>query len=156
LAAPKTRHDPIRNRRRPGATTATRQLATVCLLLGLLASAGAAAGEDGGAAARGERLFRVYCASCHGDSGRGDGSLRAVLRVAPADLTELRRRAGGVFPWAAVERRLDGREATRGHGSQEMPVWGPTFLLQQEQPDAEEVRQRILDLVAFLRSIQQH
>ena len=35
--------------------------------------------------------FDLYCASCHGRQGRGDGPTAASLRTRPADLTLLAR-----------------------------------------------------------------
>jgi len=40
------------------------------------------------AIARGRALFIAHCASCHGDTGRGDGPGAASLPVAPANLAE--------------------------------------------------------------------
>lgn len=34
----------------------------------------------------GGRLYRVYCASCHGDSGRGDGPDASIFEESPRDL----------------------------------------------------------------------
>jgi mono/diheme cytochrome c family protein len=36
---------------------------------------------------KGGRLFRTDCAPCHGNDGKGDGSVLPVLAVKPADLT---------------------------------------------------------------------
>ncbi len=38
--------------------------------------------------ARGERLYRQYCASCHGADGSGDGALAAGMDPPPADLAD--------------------------------------------------------------------
>jgi high-affinity iron transporter len=38
--------------------------------------------------ARGERLYRAACASCHGPAGAGDGAAAAGLDPPPADLTD--------------------------------------------------------------------
>src|SRR5262245_58580219 len=71
----------------------------------------------------GAYLFRVFCASCHGQSGKGDGSVADLLKQPPSDLTQLARRAGGEFPREAVIRAIDGRTPIRAHGS-DMPIWG--------------------------------
>lgn len=39
------------------------------------------------ALAAGKSLFENNCAACHGVSGRGDGTVRFLLRIPPADLT---------------------------------------------------------------------
>ena len=36
---------------------------------------------------QGRHLFLHYCATCHGDEGRGDGQNASNLNPAPADLT---------------------------------------------------------------------
>jgi mono/diheme cytochrome c family protein len=35
----------------------------------------------------GEQIFRVNCASCHGEAGKGDGAASRALNPRPADLT---------------------------------------------------------------------
>ncbi|EHK52527.1 c-type cytochrome [Allomesorhizobium alhagi] len=68
------------------------------------------------------------CASCHGDSGKGDGPLAGELKTAPANLTRLAERNGGEFPYSHVFAVIDGRYVVPGHGDREMPVWGRRFL----------------------------
>lgn len=45
--------------------------------------------EEDGSTMTGAALYHVHCASCHGESGRGDGMVGAALRTPPADLTLL-------------------------------------------------------------------
>ncbi|MBI4264373.1 MAG: c-type cytochrome, partial [Acidobacteria bacterium] len=52
----------------------------------------------------GSRLFRTYCASCHGADARGMGPMADHLRHAPPDLTQFASRNGGVFPSERVFR----------------------------------------------------
>jgi mono/diheme cytochrome c family protein len=99
----------------------------------------------------GAQLYRTYCASCHGTSARGDGPLADVLRRRPSDLTTLRQRYHG-FPTELLTRIVDGRQAVRGHGSIEMPVWGDTFRSGNVSDEA--VDQKILALVQYLEAIQ--
>ncbi|HSF42488.1 MAG TPA: hypothetical protein VLT87_21975 [Thermoanaerobaculia bacterium] len=104
---------------------------------------------------RGELGYRVHCASCHGSSGRGDGPMADHLKVEPADLTRLSRDNQGVFPAERVYTSIDGRREVRGHGTASMPVWGLTFQTAGRDSDQEkEVRERILDLMTYLESIQ--
>lgn len=101
----------------------------------------------------GERLYRTYCAVCHGPDARGRGPLASSLRVAPTDLTQLARRSGGTFPRLTVTRSIDGRDTVRGHGSGDMPVWGDAFERSVDAgPDA--VRARIEALVSYLAGVQ--
>ena len=104
----------------------------------------------------GEVLYRHYCASCHGLTGKGDGPLAASLRRPPIDLTTLRRRGGGRFDEAAVMAAIDGRRVVTEHGPREMPVWGVVFEEElKDQPYTRytgALRSRIL--ADYLRSIQ--
>lgn len=105
----------------------------------------------------GRQAFWVYCASCHGRSGRGDGPVAPDLKVPPADLTRLAARNGGSFPRDRTYQAIDGRLLVRGHGTSEMPVWGATLQIPGSDRDQErEVRERILDLLSYIESIQEH
>jgi mono/diheme cytochrome c family protein len=74
-----------------------------------------------GEAQSGELLFRRYCASCHGTSGRGDGPAAGALSPPPTDLTRV------TSDQAELMREIDGRRTIRAHGSAAMPVWGQVF-----------------------------
>jgi mono/diheme cytochrome c family protein len=82
---------------------------------------------DPAAAAKGQVIYVRYCGSCHGAQARGDGPLAPDLRVPPTDLTRLAAKRGGRFPFEDVRQSIDGRKATPGHGSADMPVWGEVF-----------------------------
>jgi mono/diheme cytochrome c family protein len=99
----------------------------------------------------GSRSFDVYCASCHGRSGQGNGPAASSLRTAPADLTVLTRRNGGTFPRERVTATIGGSSGSAIHGSLDMPVWGPTFRA--IDPNGQEAI-RLRNLVAFVASIQ--
>ena len=58
----------------------------------------------------GSSIFRTYCASCHGESGRGDGPLSEALTRRPPDLTGIAARHKEVFPAEKVYRIIDGRD----------------------------------------------
>ena len=102
----------------------------------------------------GSRLFRTYCASCHGTAGRGDGPMAMQLRRMPPDLTQFTRRNGGVFPSELVNRIVDGREVM-SHGDREMPVWGDAFRMVTGGPGAGVVKARIDAIVRYLAGIQE-
>ena len=105
---------------------------------------------------RGALGFRVYCSSCHGETAKGDGPMAEHLRTKPADLTRLAQRNDGRFPSDAVYAAIDGREKVRGHGPGSMPVWGLSLQTSGLAADQEqEVREKLLDLVAYLESIQE-
>jgi mono/diheme cytochrome c family protein len=101
----------------------------------------------------GPDLYRMYCATCHGRDGKGNGPVAPALKVAPPDLTILARRQNGVFPAAAVEATITGPVTVPAHGSDEMPVWGVIFRAL--DPSDTRTRARIKSLVGYLQSIQQ-
>ena len=105
---------------------------------------------------RGRTSYRLFCRNCHGKEGKGDGPIGEMLKVQPADLTALTENAGGEFPAESVYQTIDGRNDVRGHGSREMPIWGFSFQDPSRLEDQEvEVRERILDLVEFLETLQE-
>src|SRR5690348_8538212 len=75
----------------------------------------------------GQELFTYYCAVCHGKDGKGTGPAADALKKAPADLTQISRRAGGKFPELHVMRVIKGDDMVGAHGSRDMPIWGELF-----------------------------
>jgi mono/diheme cytochrome c family protein len=100
-------------------------------------------------------LFKTYCASCHGRSGKGDGPLAEHMKKRPPDLTLFSQENGGVFPSAKVAQIIDGRNPLAGHGGPDMPVWGNVFKASSQVDSDAAVQARIDALVAHLESIQQ-
>jgi mono/diheme cytochrome c family protein len=99
----------------------------------------------------GKVAYESNCAACHGQSGKGNGPVSVELRTTPTDLTLIAKRNGGVFPADVLYRIIDGRKTIRAHGTYEMPVWGFVFLRSDSEDAA---RNRILAIIAYLRSIQ--
>jgi len=87
----------------------------------------------------GRKLYASYCASCHGDKGKGDGMAAKSLPVKPADHTN-----------GAVMNQLNDKFLTelitKGGGavgkSSFMPAWSGSLNEKQ-----------IRDLVVFIRSL---
>jgi mono/diheme cytochrome c family protein len=105
------------------------------------------------ASIQGPALYRAYCASCHGMDAKGGGPMAKSLKVAPADLTHIAARNGGAFPLARVSRIISGEEQLpSGHGTSEMPVWGPIFSRVESDQDLGRVR--IDNLARYLRDLQ--
>ena len=107
----------------------------------------------------GKREYDFNCAACHGDTGRGDGSMTHFLNVKTPDLTALSKNNDGTFPLLRVIHIIDGREGLGPHGTM-MPVWGERFTaseVEDTQPYGAEVivRGRILSLALYLESLQQ-
>jgi mono/diheme cytochrome c family protein len=109
----------------------------------------AGAGNEAGA-----RLYRTYCATCHGTSGRGDGPMADQLRTPPSDLTKFAAQNKGVFPIERVRAIVDGR-GVRAHGADEMPVWGDAFRSAPEGLTPQAAQARIDAIVRYLQSIQE-
>ncbi len=126
-------------------------------LAGLLVMGGRAShAQEQDLVDRGSFLFEMYCASCHGKTGVGNGPTADVLKVRPSDLTRLSKQNAGEFPFSEVYRSIDGRREVRGHGSSRMPIWGLTF--QEWDKDAnqeDEVRGKVLQLIEFIKTLQE-
>ena len=102
----------------------------------------------------GSQLFRTYCSSCHGATGRGNGPLADQLRRMPPDLTQFTRRNGGLFPRERVYRIIEGGDIS-SHGSREMPVWGDIFRNMPGASADAAVKARIDAIVRYLEGIQE-
>ncbi len=76
----------------------------------------------------GRQMFDAYCASCHGQNGKGNGPAAPALKVPPANLTLLSSQHGGKFPETHVVLAIKGDSRSTSHGDKDMPVWGPAFL----------------------------
>jgi mono/diheme cytochrome c family protein len=88
--------------------------------------------------AAGKASFNTFCVSCHGDSGKGDGSAGATLRTKPRDFTN----CADMTPMPddmLFEVIKNG--GVPSHLSSEMPAWKDAF------EDSE-----INDLVAYVRT----
>jgi mono/diheme cytochrome c family protein len=88
----------------------------------------------------GVRLYQVFCSSCHGLTGRGDGPVEPLFRGGVPDLAHLAARHGREFPADQVRMAIDGRETFIAHGTRGMPVWG--FEFYDGSPDAQSARRR--------------
>jgi mono/diheme cytochrome c family protein len=139
-------------------------VAILCLAAALTGPLAASAAGPSGKAD-----YQKYCAGCHGADGKGNGeAVRVLAGLAPADLTLLSRKNGGVFPAADVRRVIDGRDDVAGHhlGERRMPLWGLAFREEEggsaaivdplkSDPSAEARAGRRIDaLVEYLKMIQ--
>jgi mono/diheme cytochrome c family protein len=104
--------------------------------------------------------YELSCMSCHGVDGRGDGPDAQHLDVKPADLTQIKKANGGVFPADRVAMIIDGRAIVARHGARDMPVWGERY--RRPIPDANgawdterDARSRIEALVDYVGSLQE-
>jgi mono/diheme cytochrome c family protein len=75
---------------------------------------------------QGRHLFERYCATCHGDAGKGDGQNASNLNPAPPDLTGSKNLAD-----AAYVRRVIAEGSVAVGRSPLSPPWGRTLSPQQ-------------------------
>jgi mono/diheme cytochrome c family protein len=102
---------------------------------------------------RGDALFSAYCSVCHGWEGKGDGPMAKSLKVAVPDLTRVSIRNGGRFPLDRMERIISGEDPlAQGHGTRQMPVWGPIFS--QIAWDQDLGRVRVRNLAKYIEGMQ--
>jgi mono/diheme cytochrome c family protein len=104
--------------------------------------------------AAGRERFRSECAICHGTEARGDGPFATLLTQQPPNLRYLSRRAGGEFPMDEVISTIDGRDMPLAHGTREMPLFGQVFGQQVPYQYETIIRGYILEIVMYLRSVQ--
>jgi len=119
------------------------QLVVAAALAALLAPAAAFAGD----AAAGKTTYTMFCSSCHGDSGKGDGPVGLVLNPAPRDLSK------GDFKFDTDGDGVPGSDqdllnvmtngAAKYGGSAQMAPWGGSL--------SESDRANVL---AYIRSLQ--
>lgn len=90
-------------------------------------------------AAEGRKLYANFCASCHGDKGKGDGVAAGSLPVKPQDHTN-----GAVMNQMSDQALAD--VISKGGGavgkSVFMPAWGASLNDRQ-----------VRDIVAYIRSL---
>ena len=127
----------------------------------MLALANPAQAQDSNAEVSAEADFRMYCAECHGEDGRGDGPKSFGLSAPSPNLTKLKARNGGEFPRELLARVIDGREDIALHGGREMPVWGQWFKMEAAEDlggtegDDESIKRRVNNLIDFIESLQE-
>ena len=104
--------------------------------------------------ASGKQTYRDYCAACHGANGKGMGPVASELKTPPSDLTKLAKRHGGKFPEDYVAGVVRLGKPLGAHGSSDMPVWGPVFLVRDGFNEAA-LQKRIKNLCAYLATLQE-
>jgi mono/diheme cytochrome c family protein len=107
-------------------TIAALGFSVVLILYSIPTSQHVVASQDQGYVEKGQKLFRQYCAVCHGVEAKGNGPAAAELKKQPADLTVIQKR-GEKFPTYRIMTWIDGEKAVPAHGTREMPIWGTVF-----------------------------
>jgi mono/diheme cytochrome c family protein len=75
----------------------------------------------------GKYEYQISCAVCHGDDGKGEGSISKYYNKRAADLTVIQKNNNSVFPFDRVYEVIDGRQTVAAHGPGDMPVWGDVY-----------------------------
>lgn len=111
-------------------------LATMLSITLLLAFLGTAYAAD---TAKGKSIFTSYCASCHGQAGKGDGPAAAALNPKPDDLSNPK--VAGKLTDKYLTDIISKGGAAVGKSAL-MPPWGGTL----KQAD-------IQNVIAFIKSL---
>jgi mono/diheme cytochrome c family protein len=98
-------------------------------------------------------MYNMYCAVCHGMTGKGGGPAADALKTVPTDLTTLTKNEGGKFPSAHVASAIRGDINVPAHGSKDMPIWGNLFW-HMSQGHEGEVQLRVANLTNYIESLQ--
>ena len=103
---------------------------------------------------QGSELYAAYCLMCHGETGVGDGAMADLLKNPPPDLTQIKER-NGKFPVDQIMTKVAGKQDIVGHSASDMPVFWVAIKNGENLTDDHEVEERMKEIVAYLRSIQQ-
>ena len=99
----------------------------------------------------GPKLYEDHCASCHGPTGKGDGTAADTQRP-PLDLTSIKKRNNGQFPDERVSEIIRYGGGIPGHGDgAEMPIWGKIFS---GECGPAYSRRAVVELKRYLESLQ--
>jgi len=122
----------------------------------LLVACSAQRNQVAAAEPSGADLFRLHCASCHGENARGNGPVAPFLAVAVPDLTRIGQRHGGRFAPLEVFKSIDGQAPLPCHGTRNMPVWGYEFFGPQSDDRLAHLQatERVERLVSYLGTLQ--
>lgn len=101
----------------------------------------------------GPTLYKEHCAVCHGMSGKGDGPMAKLMVIKTPDLTHIAQSHAGKFPRMEIENIISGEAPlVKGHGTREMPLWGPIFS--EVTRDIDIGRMRIDNVARYLETLQ--
>jgi mono/diheme cytochrome c family protein len=104
----------------------------------------------------GKQMYMSYCATCHGEYGKGNGPVAPALKRQPTDLSFLSKRHGGKYPAEHVAAVLQFGTGNAAHGIASMPVWGPVFgKMDTSSTQQETVELRISNLNRYIELLQE-
>lgn len=106
--------------------------------------------------ASGSEMYAVYCAVCHGATGKGNGPAASVFKKPLTNLTMLAKSSNGNYPAEHVRAVLKFGTSVPAHGNIQMPVWNTLFrsLNTTEEPADTATKVRMHNLVEYIQSIQ--
>lgn len=100
----------------------------------------------------GEDQFQQYCALCHGADGRGIGAVTEKTTRPAADLTQIAKRNGGVFPFTKVAGKVLAGGGIAEHAPSSMPAWGKIFAA---ESDPVRAKATIFEVTKYVESLQE-
>jgi mono/diheme cytochrome c family protein len=132
------------------------------LITALVFASGVALAQEAASFDFGKHEYDAKCASCHGETGKGDGANKPYLSKSPSDLTTLSKKNQGEFPYEHVYEVIDGRQVVEEQAPRDMPCWAAEYLVEesgdyQDVPYNPEryVETRLVALVTHVRSLQE-
>ena len=98
--------------------------------------------------------FQRYCALCHGGDGRGAGPLTDAdaMKKSAADLTQIAKRNGGIFPFSKVADTIRDGGSIVEHKPSRMMAWGKIFIAESDTVRAKAI---IFDVTRYVEGLQE-
>jgi cytochrome c5 len=98
--------------------------------------------------------FQRYCALCHGGDGRGAGPLTDAdaMKKSAADLTQIAKRNGGVFPFSKVADTIRDGGSIAEHSPSRMMAWGKIFSAESDPVRAKAI---IFEVTRYVEGLQE-
>jgi mono/diheme cytochrome c family protein len=102
----------------------------------------------------GQEEFQRYCALCHGSDGRGTGPLTDAdaMKKSAADLTQIAKNNGGVFPFSKVADTIRDGGGVAGHSPSRMLAWGKIFGAESDPVKAKAI---IMEVTRYVEGLQE-
>ena len=116
-------------------------LAALGFTLAVFSNADASAADADADAAKGQQVYQIYCITCHGATGKGDGPVGKTLTPPPRDFSVGDFKFGGTSQ--EIFDTISNGAAAKG-GSPLMAPWGAVIPEQDRW-----------DLVAYIRTLKQ-
>lgn len=98
--------------------------------------------------------FQRYCALCHGGDGRGAGPLTDAdaMKKSAADLTQIAKRNGGIFPFSKVADTIRDGGSIVEHKPSRMMAWGKIYSAESDPVRAKAI---IFEVTRYVEGLQE-